>query len=299
MHRFLPGRRSSTLSFPISAGGPVISADSRRKIGRAFHRRAEQYDQHALVQRRVVVRLQQLGAAHQPRIPERLLDIGCGTGSMLTALHGRYPGSCPFGLDLAFNMLRSSASRMGDKAQFVNGDAECLPFGTGVFDLVVSASTFQWLERLDTCLEECRRVLRDGGMLCVAFFGGNTLWELQESYREAVSVRFGSGDGRQGRLHRFRDIEEVRNVLSRLGFDQVTVASETEMEYHADVPELLRSIKGVGAATVARSNAGGGLGWRGLLNDMASIYRGRFLDGGVIPATYEVIYVVARCPAVN
>lgn len=272
----------------------MISADSRKRIGRGFHRRSGEYDLHALVQRRVVVRLEQLVASHQSRTPERLLDIGCGTGSMLSALHERYPRSYQFGLDLAFNMVRSSASRMGDKALFVNGDAESLPFGDGVFDLVVSASTFQWLERLDTCLDECRRVLRDGGMLCVAFFGGNTLWELQESYREAVSMRFGANDGRQGRLHRFLDIEEVQNAVSRLGFDQVTVASENEMEYHADVTDLLRSIKGIGAATVARSNAGGGLGWRGLLNDMANIYRGRFLNEGLIPATYEVIYVVAR-----
>jgi len=277
----------------------VIAAGDRMRIGRAFHRRAEEYDLHASVQRRVVARLEQLVTAHQPQTPERLLDIGCGTGSMLSALHERYPQSGQFGIDLAFNMIRRSVFQVNDKALFVNGDAERLPFGHGVFDLVVSASTFQWLERLDPCLEECRRVLRGDGMLCVAFFGGRTLWELQESYREAVTMRFGADDDRQGRLHRFRGRDEVQDAVSRLGFDQVMIASETEMEYHADVPELLRSIKAIGAATASRSDAGGGLGWRGLLNDMANIYRGRFLNGGLIPATYEVIYVVARRSPVN
>ncbi|MBI2354889.1 MAG: methyltransferase domain-containing protein [Deltaproteobacteria bacterium] len=272
----------------------MTRAGDRGRVGRAFHRHSGEYDRHASVQKRVVARLEGLVAAHGQQDPARLLDIGCGTGAMLSALAGRYPEASLCGLDLAFNMARHTAQSLGGKAMLVNGDAELLPFRDGAFDLVVSASTFQWVERLDACFGECRRVLNSGGLLCVAFFGGRTLWELQESYREAVALRFGADDARRERMHRFRDVAEVRRALSGLGCNQLVITTETEMEYHADVPDLLRSIKAIGAATAARSDTAGGLGWRRVLTDMAAIYRERFMEGGMIPATYEVIYVVAR-----
>jgi len=268
--------------------------DDRKRIGRGFHRQAGEYDQHAVVQKRVVANLSRLVKTHCSKPPQRTLDIGCGTGGMLNALYKLYPQTQLCGLDLAFNMALRSATRLGPAAMLVNGDAECLPFGDASFDLVVSASTFQWVQRLDNSFQECLRVLTPGGLFCAAFFGGKTLWELQESYREALASRSPGNDGRSGRLQRFKGIADVRPVLDNLGFSQAVVAIETEMDYHPDVPALLRSIKGIGATTPARTDSGGGLGWRGLLNDMTAIYRSRYQRNGMVPATYEVIYIIAR-----
>ena len=82
--------------------------------------------------------------------------------------------------------------------------------------------------------------------------------------------------------------------MAGLAFNQVVVAAENEIEYHADVNDVLRSIKGVGASTAASNNQVGGLGWRGLLADMAGHYRENFQCGQGIPVTYEVVYVIAR-----
>lgn len=276
-----------------------MSASDRIRIARAFHRQAEVYDRHASVQKRIVTKLDKLVASHLEEAPAEVLDIGCGTGAMLGALHRRYPRARLSGLDLAFNMAQRSAQQFGNKAILVNGAAEQLPFREQAFELVVSASTFQWVESLADCFAESRRVLKRGGWLCVVFFGGRTLWELQECYREAVSGRFGAKDARHERLHRFWDRAEVERIFSRSGFDQVMIAAETEMEYHPDVPNLLRSIKAIGAATSQRNNTVGGLGWRRVINDMAGIYNSRFQNDGMIPATYEVIYVVARRTAAD
>lgn len=273
--------------------------DDRTRIGRGFHRQAGEYDRHAVVQKRVVANLTRLVESHCARAPGTALDIGCGTGAMLAALHRYYPQARLCGLDLAFNMALRSAQRLGPATMLVNGDAETLPFREGCFDLVVSASTLQWVRHLDVCFRECQRVLAPGGLFCAAFFGGKTLWELQESYRGALANRSSCDDSRGSRLQRFRTGMDVRQALEGLGFDRVVVATETEMEYHPDVPALLRSIKGIGATTPARTDTGGGLGWRGLLNEMAGIYRSRFQQEGKIPATYEVIYIVARRSAFN
>lgn len=273
--------------------------DDRNRIGRNFHRQAGEYDRHAVVQKRVVANLTRMVDTHCSAAPGRALDIGCGTGAMMVALNGLYPDARLCGLDLAFNMALRSATRLGPAAMVVNGDAESLPFASGSFDLLVSASTFQWVKHLDICFRECQRVLAPGGVMCAAFFGGKTLWELQESYREALALRSRDEENRAGRLQRFRSSSETSGILSDLGFDRVMVATETEVEYHVDVPALLRSIKGIGATTPARGDSGGGLGWRGLLNGMANVYRSRFLRNGMIPATYEVIYIVARRSAAS
>lgn len=284
---------NSTIPLQVSVGGLLRREGNNAKIEARFHRRAGSYDHFAVVQKHVVEQLIRLAEAHCSTPPRTALDIGCGTGTALLALHELYPAARLSGLDPAPNMLMRSAERLGANAVLVKGDAEFLPFGDGTFDLVVSSSTFQWVQRLDICLRECRRVLKSGGLFCAAFFGGRTLWELQESYREALTVSFCVGDRRCSRLQRFRGIDEVKAMLSLAGFDQALVTMETEVEYHPDVPALLRSIRNIGATTPA-NNEGSGLGWRGVLNAMSDIYRSRFQTNGMIPATYDVIYFVAR-----
>lgn len=271
-----------------------MAVDDRIRIGRAFHRQAGEYDRNASVQKRVVKRLEQIVSEHQARPPLHALDIGCGTGAMLSVLREKYPDTQLCGLDLAFNMAKFSEQSLAGKALVVNGAAEQLPFRNGAFDLVVSASTLQWVERLDVCFEECHRVLRGEGLLCTAFFGGRTLWELHQSYREAVASNFGADDLRNNRLHRFRETDEVIEVLSRYGYKQLLIFKETEMEYYGDVSGVLRSIKSIGATTTARNESSGGLGGRGMLKDMEHIYNSRYKKDELIPVTYEVIYIVAR-----
>lgn len=283
----------------IFRGGISGLLDNRNRVGKGFHRQAAEYDQHAVVQKRVVANLDMLICNHCAATPARVLDIGCGTGALTSAMKMRYPESRIFGLDLAYNMTVKAAERLGSECCFVNGDAEQLPFRNGTFDLVVSASTFQWAKSLDNCFSEACRVLADGGIFCAAFFGGKTLWELQESYREALSRIYSSDDIRSSRLQRFRSKDDARKALEGLGFDQVVIASEEELEYHMDVTALLRAIKGIGASTTARSDAGSGLGWRGVISEMSNIYTARFMSEGLIPATYEVIYIVARRGAVQ
>jgi len=271
----------------------LVEKDEISRVGNRFHRRSGSYDRFALVQRIVVEKLTRLVEMNCVFPPRTALDIGCGTGAMLAALHALYPDSRLWGLDPASGMLSSSAERLGPAAALVRGEAESLPFGDDSFDLIVSSSTFQWVQRLDVCLGECRRVLKPGGLLCAAFFGGRTLWELQESYRQALGELDRAGDGRNDRLRRFRGRVEAQRMLTQSGFDGAAVTVETEVERHPDVASLLRSIRNIGATTPA-TDAGGGLGWRRVLNAMSEIYRSRFQDNGMIPATYDVIYMVGR-----
>jgi malonyl-CoA O-methyltransferase len=266
----------------------------RNRVGRAFHRQAGEYDRHATVQKRVIDRLITLTDSHAPATPADILDIGCGTGQLLSQMGRRYPDSRRCGLDLAYNMARCTAERLGPGAAVVNGDAEQLPFRDGVFDLLVSTSTVQWIEDLDAFFRECHRVLHPDGVLCIAFFGGRTMRELQECYREAVGQRDGACGAYLDRLHRFKEISAVQEALGRSAFASALLTSEIEMDHYHDVSDLLRSIKRIGAGSSAQAGRQGGLGWRNVLNETSRLYRERYGTDGMIAVTYEVFYVIAR-----
>ena len=267
---------------------------NRGRVGRSFHQQAAEYDQHATVQKRVVNRLISLVYSHMSGVPADILDIGCGTGQLLSELDGQYPQSRLYGLDLAFNMARCAAERLGTRATLVNGDAEQLPFRDDAFDLVVSTSTLQWIENMDAFFQQCHRVVRRDGLLCIAFFGGRSMQELQGSFREAVRGKSGGSGGHVDRLHRFKEISDVQAALGRSAFGSVLLFSEMEMDYYPDLPELLRSIKRIGAGSGAQESRQGGLGWRSILNETSRLYRERYGRDGMIPVTYEVIYVIAQ-----
>ncbi|GAC1452246.1 MAG: malonyl-ACP O-methyltransferase BioC [Desulfuromonadaceae bacterium] len=263
------------------------------KIAAAFHRKAVEYDQHVLVQKRVVAHLAGSVELHLNREPEHILDVGTGTGAMLGRLHARYPDARLTGVDIAHNMCLRTMQKLGTTCHVVNGDAASLPFRTGAFDLAVSASVLQWVGDLSAALNELRRVVRPGGDISLAFFCDGTLGELQQCFRDAISSCNPDNSQKASRLHGFRTVDDVRLIVNAMDFERVVVTVETEVDWYDDLHSLLRSIKNIGAGTVS-GGSGSGLGWRGILQETSRLYRGRYGQNGRIPATYKVLYLSAH-----
>jgi len=261
----------------------------RQKVRNSFHRQAADYDGHAVVQRRVVERLIGLLQAEEAH-PARLLDVGAGTGRLLARLRVCYPNALAVGADLALGMCQTAAAHLAaEGVHLVNADAERLPFAESSFELVLSSSTFQWLATLDHAFAEVQRVLTPGGLFCFALFGEKTLFELRDCYKTALR-------GGADRSHSFQAQSDVLAALQRARFSQARVISELEVEWHHDVPDLLRSLKRIGAGSAAPV-AAKGLSERRTMLDMMEVYRKRYGRDGAVPASYEVIYGMGRKPA--
>jgi malonyl-CoA O-methyltransferase len=259
------------------------------KIADAFHQKAVYYDQHVLVQKRVVAQLAQSLELNQSLVPDSILDVGTGTGALLEKVHALYPDARLTGVDLALNMCLLTRQKLGSICQAVNGNAECLPFKTGTFDLVVSASALQWVDNLSAAIHEMDRVVRPGGIISLAFFCHGTLGELQNCFRDAA----GRGSLRTSRLHDFWTIDDMKAILNEMDFERFVVTVETEVDWYNDLHSLLRSVKNIGAGAVS-GGAGSGLGWRGTLQETSRLYQEKYGYDGKIPATYKVLYLSAQ-----
>lgn len=101
-----------------------------------------------------------LGAA-----PRSVLDLGCGRGYLLRALHRALPEARCIGVELsagAADELRAEGIEV-----HVQDVADRLPADDASLDLVVMGEVIEHVFDPDACIEEIRRVLKPGGTLVV------------------------------------------------------------------------------------------------------------------------------------
>jgi len=104
---------------------------------------------------------------------ERVLDLGCGAGTdSLVAAQMVGPEGRVTGIDMTPEMLgkaRAAAEELGaENVEFVEGEAERLPFPGGRFDVVLSNGVIDLIPDKEAVFAELFRVLAPGGRIQVA-----------------------------------------------------------------------------------------------------------------------------------
>jgi ubiquinone/menaquinone biosynthesis C-methylase UbiE len=107
---------------------------------------------------------------------QRILDVGCGTGTLAIMVKRSQPEAQIVGLDADPEILeraRAKAAEAGVEIQLDRGFSTELPYADGSFDLVLSTLFFHHLTGADKrrTASEIARVLRPGGELHVADYG--------------------------------------------------------------------------------------------------------------------------------
>lgn len=98
---------------------------------------------------------------------DKLLDIGCGTGSLLQAITESYPLVKVVGVDLSVEMLKVAQNKQIKDSALIASQAQCLPFRSKSFDIVVSCNAFHYLRKHEECLSEIARVLKPQGRIVI------------------------------------------------------------------------------------------------------------------------------------
>lgn len=172
----------------------------------------------------------------------RVLELGCGDGTLLAELSGRY--DCTIGFDGSRRMIGLAKIRNSPAlAGYVVGNAmQPLPFATGSFDVVLSNMVLMCLEEVDSVFAEVSRLLTAGGVFLFTInhpcftYTRHHLARGETRYLEhfATAKRFAGAAGPVFRnynrpLHYY--VNQLRHcALSLQGFEEIAIPSANDAD---------------------------------------------------------------------
>jgi ubiquinone/menaquinone biosynthesis C-methylase UbiE len=153
--------------------------------------------------------------------PRSVLDIGCGTGSLLRAVANAFPRSLLVGLDPYFPFVaRARAASNSVGSRYVIGATESLPFGDDAFDHCLSLLVLQEIRDRAAALQEMHRVTRPNGMVAACQWDFDQGMPMTVALREALAAvaphveESGSAVG-------FRSLAELEDSWRVAGFEDI------------------------------------------------------------------------------
>ncbi|PWJ16505.1 class I SAM-dependent methyltransferase [Jannaschia seohaensis] len=186
--------------------------------------------------------------------PDRILDIGCGTGASTLAAARRAPDGESFGIDISRPLLERAEIRAREigveNASFLLADAQTHPFPKGAFDILISRIGMSFFSDSVAAFENLTKALKAGGRMafvCWAAVSENPWFLIPKK----------AAEDRLGPLHEteptspgptaFQDIDHVAGLMKKAGLSNIR-ADRTEV--------MLTPPDGVRGAARAASRVG-------------------------------------------
>lgn len=176
--------------------------------------------------------------AADPRPRERILDIAAGTGTSSVAL--AKSGATVVALDFSSGMI-AEGRRRHPEIEFVEANAEKLPFGDDEFDAVTISFGLRNVTHPQVALAEMFRVLKPGGRLVVCEFSKPPQTVVRAGYQ--AYLRF---------------FMPAVATLASTNKEAYSYLRES-IEAWPDQPTLTQWLRGVGFTRVAYRNLTGGI----------------------------------------
>jgi len=181
---------------------------------------------------------------------DRVLDVGCGTGSMALALAARSEPIQIVGIDIAEPYIAFAAARSTDpRLSFVTGDAVALELPAGSFDRCFSLLALNFMSNPARALDGMRRVTRSGGIVAAAvwdFAGGlvyqRIFWDIAAALDPDAELargrHFSSPLTRQGELAAAFEVAGLHDV------EQASLTIRMEYSEFTDYWEPIANAQG-------------------------------------------------------
>ena len=246
----------------------------KQRVQQTFQRAAASYEEQAMIQHRVADHLLSLLDRYTRKKIHRVLEIGCCTGLLTRKLSVQYDDI----LDLVLNdLVESFAVQAGNlpgipAISFLAGDIETMEL-SGSFDLIISSSTFHWINDLEGLLQKLADHLTAGSTLAFSIYGPDNLKEIRSL----------TGIGLD-----YFSLQEVQTLVEKyFSLDQSDQHLET---FHFSSPvAVLDHLRKTGVNAVSRAP------WTPRrLQQFQEDYRTKFSDEQGVCLSYHPLYFVAH-----
>ncbi|MFQ5449884.1 MAG: methyltransferase domain-containing protein [Nitrospinaceae bacterium] len=235
----------------------------------SFSRHAKSYDRHAHLQKTMAERL----ASLLPDVlPDRVLEIGCGTGVFTRHLLA-HPIRWLVLNDIApamTDLLRERVT-LPPSARIVHGNAGRMDFESA--GLIAANAVFQWFPHPGDTLCHLARFLAPGGRLIFSTFGPGTLQEFRETAQLQSPATL---------LSR----KQWSRLIRGAGLTPRESIAETRKTFSPSTLALIKNLQQIGAAPFQMIKPGG-------LRKLIREYDANFSTRQGIYATWELLYFSA------
>lgn len=247
---------------------------NKAEIEFRFSKSIESYDENAFAQKLIIEHLMALLKKYAPLSVSRILEVGCGTGLLTEQLSLQWKDAKLIINDLVNGMCCKAATRcLLPLDNCIAGDIESVTLDDK-FDLIVSASTFQWLAHPAETFDRLSRHLNTNGLLVFSTFGRDNLIELKTI----------TGNGLV-----YRTTDEMTNLLTPCFEILHSEENRYTLEFNEPL-EILKHIKNTGVNATNPIQM-----WtKKRLNEFAEEYTLRFRNNDKYPLTYHPQYFICR-----
>ena len=259
--------------------------NSDNSIERSFSNAAQGYDSNALLQHSVAKSL--LERFSLQYTPQRILELGCGTGFLTAMLSDKFPESQIDALDLSAQMV-SAAQKRVESSRVKWHVINAMEYRAAEqYDLIISSSAMQWMNPISRLIANLRGLSAEQGEVHFSIMLKGTLCELHRLREEIAPDNLP--------LRELPDFSIIIDALREGGFCSLENSVDEVKVSYPNSLEFLRTLKRLGL-TGGDLSRGGRVLLPGEISKIAKRYQSRYSDAeGAVAATYRVGYFRCSC----
>lgn len=173
---------------------------------------------------------------------ERILDLGCGDGTVTNQLAELVPEGYVIGIDASPGMIAAALSRQRENLRFCRLDINDMGYANE-FDVVFSNAALHWVHDHRSLLSKVRCALRPGGRICFNFAGEGNCASFYRLVRGAMELpEYAACFSAFLWPWYMPSVEAYAALVRGCGFPKARVAGEHADRFFEDVDALVRWI---------------------------------------------------------